>query len=272
MTARAAGEAADPAALAALAGEVGREAAELLLDGLGRPRTHVGTKSSATDMVTEMDQRSESLIVDRLLAARPDDGIVGEEGSSRTGTSGVVWVIDPLDGTTNYLYGHPGFSVSIAAVVAERTLAGVVIDPVHAETWSAWAGGGARCNGQPLDGPRPCPLGTALLATGFSYDPERRARQGRAMARVLPQVRDLRRGGGAAVDLCWVARGRVDAFFERGLAPWDLAAGGLIAEEAGARVAGLDGGPAGTGGVLAAHPALFDRLAACLVEAGAGDA
>ena len=260
---------ADVDALVALATEVGEAAAALLLDGLHRDRTLVATKSSGTDMVTEMDQRSEALIVERLLAARPDDGVLGEEGTDLAGTSGVVWVIDPLDGTTNYLYGYPGFSVSIAAMAGDEALAGVVVDPLHAETFTATAGGGSRCNGRPLDGPRPCALPDALVATGFSYDPDRRARQGLAMAALLPQVRDLRRGGGAAVDLCWVARGRVDAFFERGLAPWDLAAGALIASEAGARVADPSGGSPGAGGVLAAHPALFATLAERLVAAGA---
>lgn len=260
---------ADATALMTLATEVGREAAALLLDGLHQQRTLVATKSSATDMVTEMDQRAEALIVDRLLAARPDDGILGEEGTQRSGSSGVTWVIDPLDGTTNYLYGYPGFSVSIAAVADGQTLAGAVVDPLHRETWTASLGGGAQCNGATVLGPSPGPLGSALLATGFSYDPARRARQGAVVAAVLPQVRDVRRGGGAAVDLCWVARGRVDAFYERGLAPWDLAAGALIASEAGARVADLDGSSADGQGVLAAHPALFDELAACLVAAGA---
>lgn len=262
----------DTHALLGLAVEVGEEAAALLLDGLHRQRTKVSTKSSSTDMVTEMDQRSEALIVERLLAARPQDGVLGEEGTERMGTSGVTWVIDPLDGTTNYLYGYPGFSVSIAAVGDEGTLAAAVVDPIHRETWTATAGGGASCNGVPLAGPGNPPLGALLLATGFSYDPARRARQGEVLAALLPQVRDVRRGGGAAVDLCWVAGGRVDAFYERGLAPWDLAAGALIAAEAGARVADLDGTAASGEGVLAAHPERFAELASCLLAAGAPQA
>lgn len=262
----------DAGALVALAVEVGEEAAALLLDGLHRQRTLVATKSSTTDMVTEMDRRSEALIVERLLAARPDDGLLGEEGAERPSASGLTWVIDPLDGTTNYLYGYPGFSVSIAAVSGEDAVAAVVVDPIHRETWTATVGGGAHCNGAPLAGPASVPRGHALLATGFSYDPARRARQGEVLAAVLPQVRDVRRGGGAAVDLCWVAGGRVDAFYERGLAPWDLAAGALIAAEAGARVADLDGTLASGQGVLAAHPDRFDDLAACLLAAGAPQA
>ncbi|MBL8778407.1 MAG: inositol monophosphatase [Acidimicrobiales bacterium] len=261
-----------PEALLGLAVEAGEAAAALLLDGLHRQRTLVATKSSTTDMVTEMDRRSEALIVDHLLRTRPDDGILGEEGTERPSTSGVTWVIDPLDGTTNYLYGYPGFSVSIAAVGGGGTLAAAVVDPIHRETWTATAGGGAHCNGDPLAGPGHPPLGATLLATGFSYDPARRARQGQVLAAVLPQVRDIRRGGGAAIDLCWVAGGRVDAFYERGLAPWDLAAGALIAAEAGARVADLDGTPAGGEGVLAAHPERFAELASCLLAAGAPQA
>lgn len=262
----------DGAALVDLATDVGEAAAALLSDGLGRARTMVATKSSGTDMVTEVDRASEALIVERLLAARPDDGLLGEEGSERAGSSGVTWVIDPLDGTTNYLYGYPGFSVSIAAVADGRTVAGVVVDPIHHETFTATAGGGAWCNGERLTGPRPATLGETLLGTGFSYDPDRRARQGAVLARVLPRVRDLRRGGAAAVDQCWVGRGRLDAFFERGLAPWDLAAGALVAAEAGARVGDLDGGTAGGHGVLVAHPDRFDELAAVLREAGAAEA
>ncbi len=262
----------DPSALVALATEVGEAAATLLLDGLGRARTMVATKSSGTDMVTEVDRASEALIVERLLAARPDDGVLGEEGAEQAGTSGVTWVIDPLDGTTNYLYGYPGFSVSIAAVAEGRTVAGVVVDPIHRETFTAVAGGGAWCNGERLAGPGPAPLAETLLGTGFSYDPDRRARQGAVLAQVLPHVRDVRRGGAAAVDQCWVGRGRLDAFFERGLAPWDLAAGALVAAEAGARVGDLDGGTAGGHGVLVAHPERFDELAGLLREAGAREA
>lgn len=266
------GEAIDPADLLAVAVDAGEAAAAFLMDGLHRERTHVTTKSSLTDMVTEMDQRSEALIVERVTAARPDDGLLGEEGATRTGTTGVVWVIDPLDGTTNYLYGHPGFSVSIAAVAGGATVAGVVVDPVHGETYTATAGGGSRCNDRQLSGPRPGVLPETLVGTGFAYDAGRRALQGQVVAALLPQIRDLRRGGGAAVDLCLVAQGRLDAYFERGLAPWDLAAGGLIAQEAGATVGGFDGGPAGPDGVLAAHPGLFDVLAERLRAAGAAEA
>jgi len=252
-----------------LARSAGEEAAAVLLEGLTRQRVQVSTKSSSTDMVTEMDRRSEAMIVERLLAARPDDGLLGEEGAERAGTSGITWVIDPLDGTTNYLYGYPGFAVSIAAVKDGVALVGVVVDPVHGETFTATAGGGSHRNGERLTGPGACDLGDVLLSTGFAYDAARRAAQGLAMAAVLPRVRDLRRSGAAAVDLCWVACGRVDAFFERGLAPWDLAAGSLIAREAGATVGNLTGGNPGPDAVLAAHPTLFPPLAELLLGAGA---
>lgn len=255
-----------------LARATAEEAAAMLLDGMNQERAEVHTKSSATDMVTEMDRRSEQLIVDRLLAARPDDGLLGEEGARRDGTSGVVWVIDPLDGTTNYLYGLAGFNVSIAAVHEDRSMIGVVVDPIRGETFTATAGAGSCCNGVRLPGPASTEPGQTLLGTGFAYDPERRAAQGAVMATVLPQVRDVRRMGAAALDLCLVACGRIDAFYERGLAPWDLAAGGLVASESGATVGNLSGGRGGPDGVLAAHPDRFTALAALLREAGADHA
>lgn len=265
---------ADPAALLALAVAAAEAAAAFLLAGLHDERAVVDTKSTGTDMVTEMDRGSEALIVDHLLGQRPHDGVLGEEGADRAGTSGVTWVIDPLDGTTNYLYRHPGFSVSIAAVtgeVGDEAVVGVVVDPLRAETFTAIAGEGSRCNGERLTGPRPGPLAEALVGTGFGYDPAQRARQGQVVAVVLPQIRDIRRDGGAALDLCSVASGRLDAHYERGLAPWDLAAGALIAREAGARVGDFTGGPPGPAGAIAAHPGLFDQLVECLVAAGAAD-
>jgi myo-inositol-1(or 4)-monophosphatase len=260
-----------PLALLDLAADAAQQAADLLLDGLGRTRTTIETKSTATDMVSEMDRASERLIVSTLLAARPDDGLVGEEGSDAPGTSGLRWVIDPLDGTTNYLYGHPGWAVSIAAEDDAGTVAGVVIDPMHRELFSATRGGGARRNGQaiacsPLD-----EMSKALVATGFGYAAERRRAQAEVLVGLLPRIRDVRRMGAAAVDLCSVACGRVDAYFERGLAWWDLAAGGLIAAEAGALVSAIDGGPAGpdAGSIVAAGPALFNTLRELLRSLGA---
>ncbi len=270
----------DPQDLAGLAEQVGRQAARLLLDGLARERTSVSTKSSGTDMVTEIDRASEQLIVDALLAARPDDGILGEEGASRPGTSGIRWVIDPLDGTTNYLYRHPGFSVSIAAeridpstvddgVQRGELLAGVVIDPLLDDVFRAAAGHGSTRNGRPIRCSTVTDLGQALLATGFAYDPARRARQAQVVAGLIDQVRDIRRVGSAALDLCSVACGRVDVYAELGLAPWDMAAGTLIAREAGAVVQNLHGGAPSSLSIVAAPPALLEPLVGRLLTAGA---
>lgn len=261
--------AADPAALVELATDVALRAARLLLDGVGRARATVETKSSATDMVSEMDRAAEHLIVDALLGARPDDGIVAEEGSSRPGTSGVRWVVDPLDGTTNYLYGLPGWAVSIAAEDEAGVVAGVVADGVQGEVFSATRGGGARLDGEPIACSAKDDPATALVGTGFGYDPRRRAAQGAVVAELLPRVRDIRRRGAASVDLCSVACGRLDAYYEVGLAAWDLAAGGLIAAEAGAVVTAIDGGPVRPDSVFAAGPALAAPLRGLLSSLGA---
>jgi myo-inositol-1(or 4)-monophosphatase len=260
-----------PHELLTLATDLARQASALLLDGLTRHRSEVSTKSTLTDMVTEMDRASERLIVESILEQRPDDGIVGEEGASIAGTSGVNWLVDPIDGTTNYLYGHPGFAVSIAAELDGEMVVGVVHDPMHRDQFAAARGKGATRNGQPVHVLDHSDLATALVATGFAYDPEQRARQADVLTTVLPRVRDIRRMGAAAVDLCSVAIGRVNAYYERGLAPWDLAAGSLIASEAGVVVGSLDG-PATAGGVIvAAPPTLFGPFCELLVTAGAGD-
>jgi myo-inositol-1(or 4)-monophosphatase len=246
-----------------------RLAGGLLMDGRGRA-LRVGTKSSATDMVSEMDRASESAIRGLIARERPDDAILGEEGGEVPGTSGVRWVVDPLDGTTNYLYGFPAWAVSVAAQVDGATVAGAVYDPTHEELWAAVRGRGATRNGvalPPLDSG--AEVATALVATGFAYRPERRADQGRVAAFLLPRVRDLRRGGSAALDLCFVAGGRVDAYFEAGTHIWDWAAGALIAAEAGAWVGGFDGGPPSEDGLLAARPGIATQLRA-LLAAGAG--
>jgi myo-inositol-1(or 4)-monophosphatase len=251
--------------LRALAERVAREAGALLLTSADLVRAEISTKSTGTDMVTEMDRASEALITDGLLGARPDDGILGEEGADRTGTSGVRWVVDPLDGTTNYLYGFPGFNVSIGAEVDGQPAVGVVFDIVRQELFSAIRGRGATRDGVPIRASGAVDLGHALVGTGFSYEPERRRRQAQVLVDVLPRVRDIRRQGAAALDLCSVACGRLDAYYERGLAPWDLAAGGLIAAEAGAVVTDLAGGAPVAGAVVAAAPgiaaALLDLLA-----------
>jgi myo-inositol-1(or 4)-monophosphatase len=223
-------------------------------------------------MVTEMDRASESLIVAAVLDARPHDGIVGEEGADRAGTSGVQWLVDPIDGTTNYLYAFPGFAVSIAAEINGEVVVGVVHDPLHRDVFSAVRGRGARRNGEPIHASTNRELSSALVGTGFSYDRERRHRQADVLVQVLPLVRDIRRMGAAAVDLCSVACGRLDAYYERGLGPWDLAAGALIAAEAGATVGDLAGGRPSGDFVLASAPELFAPLRTILDTAGAGNA
>jgi len=262
----------DPRELRDLAESVARQAGALLHGALGLARSEVGTKSSATDMVTEMDRASESLIVEGLLGARPDDGLLGEEGTSVDGRSGVRWIVDPLDGTTNYLYGLPGFNVSLAAEVDGAVVAGVVLDVVRGELFSAVRGQGATLDGQPISASDATSLATALVGTGFSYDADRRRRQAQVLVEVLPEVRDIRRFGAAALDLCWVGAGRLDAYYERGLAPWDLAAGGLVAAEAGAVVTDLPASAPGTGSVMAAATGIAEDLLTLLERAGAGSA
>lgn len=250
-----------------LARSLAARASALLIERLDDPRTDVRTKSSGTDMVTEVDRESERLIVDSIRRERPDDGILGEEGGSREGRSGYRWVIDPIDGTTNYIYGHPGFAVSIAVEREGEAVVGVVDDPMHGDLFTAIRGRGAHRNDAPIRVSETAGLGSALVATGFGYEPEQRRDQARVLARVLPRIRDIRRMGAAAVDLCSVACGRVDAFYERGLNPWDLAAGELIAIEAGAVVSAIEGGPPRAGSVLAAPPGLHGELLELLGEA-----
>jgi myo-inositol-1(or 4)-monophosphatase len=228
---------------------VAREAADLVARGRSSAADSVDVKSSPVDVVTAVDTASEELIVGRLLAARPDDGLLGEEGAARTGTSGVRWVVDPIDGTVNFLYDVPAYAVSIAAEVDGEVCAGVVLNVANGELFTATAGGGAQLRSparpQPvaLSGSRPASLEQTLVATGFGYRAEQRRAQGAVVARLLPQVRDIRRFGSAALDLCAAAAGRVDAYYELNLNPWDHAAGALVAREAGLVVTGLSGRP-----------------------------
>ena len=260
----------DPADLLDLALSVAREAG-LLIMAAGADPEAVTTKSSATDLVTATDQAVEALIAERLLGARPHDGILGEEGASVEGTSGVTWVVDPIDGTTNFSYGYPAFCTSIAAELDGHVVVGVVHDPVRGQTFSARLGGGAFLDGRPATvRPAGPPLAHALLGTGFGYDAGRRAAQGEVLARVVPHVRDIRRAGSAALDLCTVGCGRLDAYYERGLQHWDHAAGGLVAAEAGAWVGTLEGGPLDSERtVVAARRDLVEPLLALLRDAGA---
>ncbi|MFG2298092.1 inositol monophosphatase family protein [Streptomyces sp. NPDC048603] len=252
-----------------LALEAARRAGGLLRDGRPADLSVAATKTSAVDVVTEMDIAAEKLITGFLAERRPQDGLLGEEGSDSEGTSGVRWVVDPLDGTVNYLYGLPSWAVSIAAEYRGETVVGVVYAPMRGETYQAVLGGGAWLDGVRLSCRPAAPLDQALVATGFGYLQERRAHQAEVAARVIPLVRDIRRGGSAAVDLCDVACGRVDGYYERGLNPWDLAAGELIAREAGASTGGRPGERASGELAIAATPAVFASLQPLLDEAGA---
>ena len=263
----------DPGELLGLAVTAAQAAGAMLLAGRpagpgGRPEV-ADTKSSPTDVVTEMDRSAEELIRERLLAARPGDAVLGEEGGETGGTAPgagqVRWVVDPLDGTVNYLYGLADWSVSIAAELDGTVVAGVVTAPALGELFTATLGGGAwlRAAGRPPVALR-CntgvPLDQALVSTGFGYAVPRRVVQGEVVGAVLPRVRDIRRGGSCAVDLCSLAAGRVDAYYERGVNYWDYAAGGLVATEAGAVLGGLAGRPASPSMTIAAEPALFGQL------------
>ena len=259
---------ADPDELLALACHVAREAGALLARRAGETRTDIRSKSTTTDMVSEVDHESEALIIARILAARPGDGILGEEGGERAGNSGVRWVVDPLDGTTNYLYGLPAYAVAIAAEVEGVVVAGAVFDAAHGQLFSASLGGGAFLDGQAVRVSIETDLGKALTGSGFGYEPEQRREQGRVLARVVPHVRDIRRGGSAALDLCSVACGRLDAYYELGLGPWDFAAAGLVVREAGGEtLLYTESGRIRL--VVAAPPALFGPLRALLRDAGA---
>jgi myo-inositol-1(or 4)-monophosphatase len=225
-----------------LAVQLAEGAAELVRSRSGAG-LQVGRKSTATDLVTEVDQAVERWLVDELVRRRPDDGILGEEGGGRSGSSGVRWLIDPIDGTVNFVLGLPQYAVSVAAEAGGVVVAGAVTNPASGETFHARHGGGAFLGGRRLTGPRDVPLARAVVGTGFGYDAGARTRQGAVVAALLPRVADVRRLGAAALDLCFVAAGRLDAYFEAGLNPWDYAAGGLVAAEAGCAVSGLRGRP-----------------------------
>ncbi len=248
--------------LLSLARTVAVEAADLVRARRREGVEVAATKSSSVDIVTEADRASERLIYGRLLEARPGDGFLGEEGASAESASGVTWVVDPIDGTVNFLYGIPYYSVSIAATVAEQPVAGVVVNVESGECFTATRGGGAFCDGRPLVVRDRVPLGQRLVVTGFNYVLDVRRAQSAAMARLLPEVRDVRRLGSAALDLCGIAAGRADAYVEEGLNAWDMAAGGLVATEAGARLETRPG--AGGGDCVICAPAdgfeEFERL------------
>lgn len=262
-------------ALMALCEGLAREAGDVVR---ARATAHVevaATKSSVNDVVTAVDREVEALLRTRLTAARPDDGFLGEEDGYVPGTSGLTWVIDPVDGTVNFVYGIPAYSVSVAVVRGEpdpRTwtaLAGCVHAVPSGTTWTAGHGRGARRDGVELRIGPDVPLGQALVGTGFGYTVERRVEQAAVLAQVLARVRDIRRIGSAAIDLCLVADGALDAYYERGLNPWDMAAGSLVVLEAGGAVRGLAGTPASPAMTVAGPVGLVGELVTVLEDAGA---
>lgn len=231
----------------------------------------VATKSTATDPVSEADRAAERAIRTVLAERRPGDGILGEEGGETAGASSVRWVVDPLDGTVNYLFGYPQWSVSVACDDSDGTIAGVVLDPLRGEAVAATRSGPLLLNGdpyEPLGGARAraASLDVALVATGFAYDAAVRERQAAVVARLLPRVRDVRRGGSAAIDLAWTALGRCDAYYERGVQPWDVAAGALACMRAGLELHALPARVGEPAGLLAASPALAGELLALVTD------
>jgi len=251
-----------PGALREIAEAVAREAGAQLREAFAGPRINVTAKSSPTDLVSEADHAAERLIRERLAAARPGDGFLGEEGGDEQGTTSLRWVVDPLDGTINFLFGIPQWAVSIACEDADGTLAGVIYDPMRDELWTAERDGAALLDGRPIRASERAELPTALVATGFGYDAEVRRLQAGVAAALLPRVRDIRRLGSAALDLAWTAAGRYDAYYERGVKLWDVAAGGLICECMGLDVRRLEPAPPADAGIFAAPPGLADALAA----------
>jgi myo-inositol-1(or 4)-monophosphatase len=229
-------------------------------------RAMASAKSSITDLVTAADVEAEAAILEILLGSRPDDAILAEEGSSRHGTSPVTWVIDPLDGTTNFVYGYGDFAVSIAARLDDVVVVGVVHDPIAGETFAATLGGGATRNGQAITPSDQASVASALVGTGFGYRSEERATQARILPFLLPEIRDIRRGGSAALDCCGVGAGRLDAYFEAGLKPWDFAAGLLVATEAGCGARTLENFPDQETTLVIASGDLLDPFVKLLIE------
>jgi myo-inositol-1(or 4)-monophosphatase len=261
----------DHAALADLARRAARAAGELLRAWSEDARRQViaglaTTKSSATDLATEADRQSERLVRGMILAERPEDAILGEEEGASVGGSGLTWIVDPLDGTTNFVYGFPAWAVSIAVADAEGVVTGVVHDPLRGETFEATRGAGASRNGVHLSARTAPPLREALVATGFGYSPERRRHQAALLPKLVPEVRDIRRAGSAALDLCWLAAGRLDAYYEAGLKPWDFAAGLLVASEAGFAHRFIEG-LADVPTLVVARRGLLEPLSRLLAEA-----
>jgi myo-inositol-1(or 4)-monophosphatase len=261
-----------------LALRIGTEAGALAKRRRSEGVDIAASKSAPEDIVTLADRETEALIRGMLADARPNDGFLGEESGSGGGTSGLTWVVDPIDGTVNYAYDIPAWAVSIAVVEGEpdplswNTLAGVVVNPAIDEVYTATAGGGSYLGASRLQVRQGVHLSMALVGTGFGYRAERRVRQAAVVGGLISHVRDIRRIGSASLDLCDVAAGRFDAYFERGLNPWDHAAGALVAREAGATVGGVGGSRESDAMLIAAAPALFDDLAPLLESLGAAEA
>ena len=256
-----------PAELLELASSVAREAGALLLERFQGPAKGVSSKSSRTDLVSDADRDAERLIVERITSKRPDDGFLGEEGSDTASSSGITWVIDPLDGTVNFLFGIPMWAVSIAAQDEKGTAAGVVFQPSTDDFFTAARDMGAELNGNAIRLSDRDDLALALIGTGFSYESAAREVQARIVSRVLPRVRDVRRAGSAALDLCSVACGRLDGLYEAPMEPWDKAAGLLIVEEAGGEWSEMPPPLEGMSpGVIAANPKLHDELRKLVLE------
>ncbi|MBD8077977.1 inositol monophosphatase family protein [Cellulosimicrobium arenosum] len=258
--------------LRVLADHLARTAGELIRSGRPERVEVAATKSSAVDVVTRMDRESEAFLRRELAAERPDDAILGEEEGASDGTSGITWVLDPIDGTVNYLYGVASYAVSVAAVLGPvdparwTVVAGAVHSVVDDRTWTAGLGAGSTVDGVPVRVEQAPRLDECLVGTGFGYDAQRRRTQAQVLVEVLPRVRDIRRLGSAAIDLCLVASGEIDLYYERGLNPWDLAAGALVAQEAGATVTGLRGRPAGQAMTVAGPRGVTGELVALLEE------
>ena len=241
-----------------LAERAARAAGEVLMTYYGRAPEGLASKTSATDPVSDADREAERVIRELLTTERPDDGLVGEEGSRVDGNQDRRWIVDPLDGTVNFLYGLRAWAVSIALEDSDGLAVGVVFNPVSGECFAAERGKGATMSGRPIHVTDCRSLDRAMVATGFSYESEHRAEQAKLLVQLLPRIRDLRRAGAAALDLAYVATGRVDAYYERGLKPWDEAAGLLLVREAGGVTAVLEGEPHGV--VAAATPELLEEL------------
>ncbi|MDQ3878274.1 MAG: inositol monophosphatase [Actinomycetota bacterium] len=247
-------------ALLELATRIARRAGELLHERFRRPAEGVSSKTSPTDLVSDADRDSEALLLSTIRDERPGDGILAEEGDTADSRSGITWIVDPLDGTINFLFGIPQWSISIAARDEDGLCVGVVHDPCRKETFTAVRGAGAFLNRDRIRVTDRTDLASALIGTGFAYDAEARAQQAARLPRLLPKVRDIRRAGSAALDLAWLACGRLDGFFEAPMEEWDKAAGMLLVTEAGGMVTRLDAPLGLSPGVIAANPTLHRSL------------